>query len=163
MIEKPYAPSCDRNQDIILQTLKRWITKESARLLEVGSGTGQHAVYCAPHFPKLQWYVSDRKQNHEGIELWLSEFRQDNINGPLEFEIGKTPWPSQDFDIVFTANTLHIMSWESCKEFINMMGAALKDGAQVYIYGAFNYDGKYTSESNERFDQWLKDRDPRSV
>ena len=162
MIEKPYAPSCDKNQSVILSTLKEVIKDQPGKLLEVGSGTGQHAVFCAPHFPQLTWCTSDVTANHEGIQQWLEEIPIANIEKPVEFEVGTHSFPKGDFDYVFTANTLHIMSWEKCQTLIKSFGENLKEQAVVMIYGAFNYNGDFTSESNKRFNQWLKDRDSQS-
>lgn len=162
-MEKPFAPSCERNQQVILDELKKIITQKHKNLLEIGTGTGQHAVYMAPHFPDLIWHTSDIKNNHAGIKMWLDEASITNIMYPIEFESGQTPFPELDCDLVFTVNTLHIMSWRHVQTLVELMGAHLKTGTEVIIYGPFNYNGQFTSPSNEEFDQWLKEKNPESA
>ncbi|MBT3980383.1 MAG: DUF938 domain-containing protein [Bacteriovoracaceae bacterium] len=162
-MNKPFAPSCERNKDAILKILKQYITSDDHRLLEVGSGSGQHAVHFAPEFKDLQWVTSDVKSNHDGIKQWLKSARIPNIHGPLDFELGVDEFPRQIFNLVFTANTFHILSWKQDKSLMKMFGNRLREGSQVFIYGPFNYDGKYTSKSNEDFDMWLKDQDSKSA
>lgn len=136
------------------------ITTKHQRLLEIGTGTGQHAVYFAPRFTHLIWVTSDVKENHEGITAWLEESSAPNIIGPGTFEVGKDPFPNGQFDIVYTANTFHIMSWENCQLLMEMLGKNLHEEALVIVYGPFNYNGKFTSQSNAEFDQSLKSRSP---
>jgi len=157
-MSKPNSPSCERNQQVILDALKIIIKPTDKHLLEIGSGTGQHAIFMAPYFPKLQWHTADLLGNHEGINLWLSDADIENISVPIEYEAGKTNFPEIDVDIIFTANTLHIMSWKNVQLLINQWSENLKQGSQIIIYGPFNYNGQFTSESNVRFDVWLKDR-----
>lgn len=155
-MNKPISPACDRNQQYILETLQTVVLETDKNLLEIGSGTGQHAVFMAPVFAHLKWHTSDLAENHNGIKLWIAEAALDNLEGPYHYESGETPWVNVDADIVFTANTLHIMAWESVLILIAQLGDNLKSGARVVVYGPFNYDGKFTSQSNERFEQWLK-------
>lgn len=157
---KPFSPACERNRIPILKVMQGLITSNDQRLLEVGSGTGQHAVYLAPHFPHMIWVTSDVKENHYGIQQWLEESGAPNIIGPGEFQVGEDKFPNGNFDIVFTANTFHIMHWYQCEELMDMLGKNLNAGAKVLIYGPFNYNGKFTSPSNEEFDESLKKRDP---
>ena len=156
-MKKPYSSSCERNAKAICYVLKEVIGDNYKSLLELGSGTGQHAVYMAPQFPQMTWTCSDVKSNHEGINLWLKEVNISNIEGPIEFEIGKDAFPSGAFDVVYTANTFHIMDWEKDKLFIQLCGKNLKKDALVIIYGPFNYNRTYTSQSNADFDIWLKE------
>lgn len=157
---KPFSPACERNRIPILKVMQEIITSDDQRLLEVGSGTGQHAVYLAPHFPHMIWVTSDCKENHYGIQLWLEESGAPNIIGPGEFKVGDDHFPNGNFDVVFTANTFHIMPWYLCEELMDMLGKNLNAEAKVMIYGPFNYNGKFTSPSNEEFDQSLRERDP---
>jgi cyclopropane fatty-acyl-phospholipid synthase-like methyltransferase len=160
---KPYSSSCERNSAPILNVLKQVIGDKHKTLLEVGSGTGQHAVSLASEFPHLLWTCSDVKSNHEGIGLWLKESNISNIKGPLEFEIDKDDFPIGDFDLIFTANTFHIIGWKKVEIFMQLCGENLKKNALVIIYGPFNYNGKYTSQSNADFDVWLKELNPLST
>lgn len=156
---KPFSPACERNREPILKVLKDVISPEDRKLLEIGSGTGQHAVYLAPHFPHMIWVTSDVRENHAGIKMWLEESGAPNIIGPGEFQVGKDDFPQGNFDVVFTANTFHIMNWKECKTLMKMLGQNLQEGSQVLIYGPFNYQGKFTSQSNADFDASLKERD----
>jgi cyclopropane fatty-acyl-phospholipid synthase-like methyltransferase len=159
-LEKPFSPACERNRMPILKVMQEIITSQDQKLLEIGSGTGQHAVYLAPHFPHMIWVTSDVKANHSGIQMWLDESGAPNIIGPGVFEVGKNDFPNGHFDIVFTANTFHIMSWNECESLMIMLGQNLREGARVMIYGPFNYEGAFTSASNEEFDKQLKTRNP---
>lgn len=161
MVEKISAPSILRNREPILEVLKQYID-HTGRLLEIGSGTGEHAIFLAKHIPKLQWVTSDQKINHQNIKRWLKEAKLSNIHGPEVLKIGKDDFPRGKFDYVFTANTLHIMSWKEDKSFFKLLGKRLREGAKVFIYGPFNYNEKFTSVSNQEFDQWLKERDSKS-
>lgn len=162
MNEKPFAPACERNKDPILEVLQSVITRDDRRLLEIGSGTGQHAVYFAPHFPQVEWYPTDVTANLKGINMWLDEAKIKNIQRPTRVEIGKDELPKLKFDVIFTANTFHIMHWKECKSLIKQFGGRLREGSRVAIYGPFKYDGKFTTPSNEEFDQSLKEKDPLS-
>lgn len=157
---KPFSPACERNRIPILKVMQELITSNDSRLLEIGSGTGQHAVYLAPHFPHMIWVTSDVKENHFGIQLWLEESGAPNIIGPGEYQVGEDNFPNGNFDVVFTANTFHIMPWYLCEELMDQFGKNLNAGAKVLIYGPFNYNGKFTSPSNEEFDESLRQRDP---
>ena len=132
------------------------------QLLEVGSGTGQHAVYFAQHLPQVHWQTSDLEENHGGIKAWIEDCPAENLYPPLELEVGvSSHWPlPSSLDVIFTANTAHIMSWSNVLNMLAMAGASLRSQGLLIIYGPFNYKGDYTSPSNADFDQWLKQRDP---
>jgi SAM-dependent methyltransferase len=159
---KPFSESCVRNQEPILAVLREHLAGVR-RVLEIGSGTGQHAVHFARHLPHLAWQTSDLPANHEGIALWLQEAALPNVMLPLVLDmLDPATWPGETFDAVFTANTLHIMSWEAVQRAFDFIGGALASGGTLAVYGPFNYDGQYTSDSNRNFDGWLKHRDPLS-
>ncbi len=153
---KPHAPSCDRNRDPILDVLRGQFA-DRKQVLEIGSGTGQHAVYFAPALPHLIWQTSETNENLPGIRLWLDEAQLPNTPPPLLLDVGGE-WPSTKFDAVFSANTLHIMSWAEDEKLFRNLDAALAADAIVAIYGPFNYHGKFTSESNSKFNDWLQAR-----
>lgn len=159
-MEKPFSQSAENNREPILEVLKEIITTDNKRLLEIGAGTGQHAVYFAPEFPHVQWVTSEVSKYHDGIKQWLKEAKQKNVHGPLQFEVGKDSFPKQKFDLVFMANVFHIMEWKKCKTLMKLFGRHLREGSQVVLYGPFNYDGEYTSESNKEFDAWIKEKYP---
>jgi cyclopropane fatty-acyl-phospholipid synthase-like methyltransferase len=154
--EKPHSPSCERNRDPILAVLREHFATKS-RVLEIGSGTGQHAVYFAKALPHLNWQTSDIAENLPGIRMWLNEERLTNTPPPLMLDVN-SEWPVQTYDAVFSANTLHIMSWPEVEVFFSRLAKILTSGAIVAIYGPFNYGGKFTSESNAKFNDWLKER-----
>lgn len=161
-MEKPYSPACDRNQGPILQVLQQVITTKDHRLLEIGSGTGQHAVFLAPHFPWLEWHPTDLSENIAGMSLWFGEAKIPNIQRPQRLDVSKDDFPKLKFDVVFTANTLHIMGWKECKSFMKLLGNRLREGSRAIFYGPFKYNGEHTSASNAEFDVSLKERNPQS-
>jgi hypothetical protein len=163
VMPKPHAPACDRNRDPILAVLHQHLGGHR-RVLEIGSGTGQHAVHFAQALPWLQWQASDVADNLPGIRAWLDEARLPNTPDPLLLDVMRQPWPAVAADAVFTANTLHIMDWTAVQAFFRGVEQVLADTpeATLVVYGPFNYGGRYTSDSNREFDAWLKGRDPQS-
>lgn len=157
-MDKPSAPSCERNRDPILDVLRQHFA-DRREVLEIGSGTGQHAVYFAEAMPALTWQCSDRADNLPGIRLWLDEAGLPNTPPPIELDVGGA-WPFHHYDAVFSANTLHIMGWDEVEQFFDRIGSVTTEDAILAVYGPFNYDGRYTSESNAEFDQWLQARGP---
>lgn len=161
MMEKPYSQSCENNKNPILNILRNTF-KDSKSVLEVGSGTGQHAVYFAEMLPHLVWQPSDKAENLVGLRLWINEAKLSNIMAPVELDVTNTPWNVEIVDAIFSANTFHIMSKNAVECFFEGIESALAIDAKLCVYGPFNYKGKYTSESNESFDKWLKKRDRNS-
>ncbi len=158
---KPYAESCDQNRLPILDVLQRELAGRR-RLLEIGSGTGQHAVFFGARFPDLRWQTSDVAAAHPGIRAWLDEAKLDNVLPPLALDVCRDTWPRQTYDAVFSANTAHIMAWPEVECLFAGVGGVLETGGVFCLYGPFNYGGRYTSDSNAQFDRWLKARDPAS-
>jgi cyclopropane fatty-acyl-phospholipid synthase-like methyltransferase len=158
---KQYSQACEENRDPILAVLKEELA-ECHKLLEIGSGTGQHAVYFGKHLSHLMWQTSDVDSSHPSINAWLDDEQLPNVLRPLSLDVNSGRWPGDEFDSVFSANTAHIMSWPEVTGMFNGVGRILKRGGLFCLYGPFNYAGQYTSESNERFDNWLKVRDPHS-
>ena len=153
---KPYADSCDRNRGPILEALRAHFA-DRHRVLEIGSGTGQHAVHFAAALPHLVWQTSDLEPSLPGLRQWIEEAGLANLPAPLALDVDDA-WPSARFDAVFTANTLHIMSWPSvCALFASLQDVLAQD-AVLAVYGPFNYDGRFTSPSNAAFDAWLRKR-----
>jgi cyclopropane fatty-acyl-phospholipid synthase-like methyltransferase len=160
-VVKPYVEACERNRAPILEVLRVELASKS-RLLEIGSGTGQHAVYLAPEFPGLLWQTSDVVEKHADIRAWLDEAGLANVLPPLALDVCRDDWPSEGYDAVFSSNTAHWMSWPEVECLFSGVGRVLEAGGAFCLYGAFNYRGEYTSESNARFDRWLRARDPSS-
>ena len=161
---KPHAPACDRNRDPILAVLRERFA-DRRRVLEIGSGTGQHAVYFAAAMPWLQWQASDVGDNLPGIRAWLDDAHLPNTPPPLALDVAQAGWPDIDVDAVFSANSLHIMGFDAVQAFFRGVGRLLADvpGGTLVVYGPFNYGGRHTSDSNRDFDRWLAARDPRSA
>jgi SAM-dependent methyltransferase len=151
---KPFSEASERNREPILAILKR-VFKDRKRVLEIGSGTGQHAAYFAPELPHLVWQASDVAENLPGIREWVSD------PAPIELNVDKE-WPALSADAVFSANTCHIMSWPQVEKMFLGIGRLLPPGGVFALYGPFNYHGKHTSESNARFDAMLRRNDPAS-
>lgn len=158
---KPFSQSCENNQAVILAELER-LLEHGQKVLEVGSGTGQHAVYFAGQLPRLIWQTSDQLQYHAGIKLWLNDAALNNALAPLELDVRSVDWSAMTYDAVFTANTLHIMAAEAAEHFVDQVSSALPPGGLFIAYGPFNYNGRFSSESNARFDVWLKQQNPLS-
>lgn len=130
-------------------------------LLEIGSGTGQHAAYFSQQLPHLQWQPTDREESLAAVRSWLDWGSNDNLLAPLELDVNK-PWPVNATPFIFSANTLHIMSWQEVENFFSAVEKVLSESGVLAIYGPFNYDGNFTSESNANFEQWLKNRNSKS-
>jgi hypothetical protein len=158
-VEKPFAPACERNREPILAVLREHFA-DRRRVLEIGSGTGQHAVHFAPALSHLTWQTSDRAANLPGIRMWLEEAALPNTPPPIELDV-RGPWPADDFDAAFTANTLHIMGWDEVECLFDALPRMVSADAVVAIYGPFNYEGRFTSESNAAFDARLRAENPR--
>jgi SAM-dependent methyltransferase len=157
---KPFSPSCERNREPILAVLREHFA-DRTRVLEIGSGTGQHAVHFAASMPWLQWQCSDVAEHLPGICAWLDDPALPNAPPPIELDV-RGAWPQQDFDAVFSANSLHIMGWDAVQAFFVGVGRVLATDGTLAVYGPFNYGGDYTSDSNREFDGWLKARDAAS-
>jgi cyclopropane fatty-acyl-phospholipid synthase-like methyltransferase len=127
------------------------------RVLEIGSGTGQHAVHFAAALPQLIWQTSDREENLPGIRACLDDAALPNTPAPLVLDVAGT-WPDATFDAVFSANTLHIMAWPEVQRLFAQLPGVTRSDAMLIIYGPFNYQGHYSSDSNAAFDQWLQAR-----
>lgn len=158
---KQYSEACDENKEPILDVIRGEFSA-CRRILEIGSGTGQHAVYFAAQLPHLRWQTSDLKENHASIHAWIQEAGLENTLAPLSLDVTGTSWPAHKYDGLFSANTTHIMSWPAVQHMFTGIGELLDTGAAFCLYGPFNYGGNYSSDSNRRFDAWLKDRDPAS-
>lgn len=158
---KPHSDACERNQGPLLEVLRDHFA-DRGHVLEIGSGTGQHAVYFAAALPGLRWQTSDLAGNLPGIRSWIDESGLPNLPPPIALDV-TGPWPAARFDAVFTANTLHIMGWTEVQALFAALAQVLNPDAVLAVYGPFNYDGRFTSQSNAAFDDWLKRRSPQSA
>jgi len=156
-MERPFSQACENNKAPILALLKTHFS-EVEQVLEVGSGTGQHAAFFAEQLPHLHWQPSDQPEYLSGIKTWVDYAALDSLASPIELNVDN-PWPIKATQAIYSANTLHIMSWQQVEAFFFGVKKHLANGGLLFVYGPFNYQGQFTSESNARFDQWLKARD----
>jgi hypothetical protein len=157
LTNKPHSIACERNREPILAVLRQHFA-DRREVLEIGSGTGQHAVHFAAALPHLTWQTSDVGENIPGMTAWLGEAALPNTPPPLELDVDDE-WHSAAFDAVFSANTLHIMSWPQVQRLFGHLCGVTAADAALAIYGPFNYEGRFTSPSNAAFDAALKERD----
>jgi len=159
MSEKPFAESAARNADPILEVLQDEL-RHSTSVLEIGSGTGQHAVCFAAAMPHLCWQTSDREENHAAINAWISDSGLENIRRPLALDVLDAAPESSQYDAVFSANTAHIMSFAAVRKMFALVGQTLKHSGLFCLYGPFRVDNEFTTPSNQQFDASLRARDP---
>lgn len=158
-MSKQFSPACERNSEPIL-TILRGLFIDTTRVLEIGSGTGQHAVYFGKHLPHLIWQTSDLPSNHPSIKAWQEEAQLPNVLPPLALDVSASNWNIGSYDAIFSANTCHIMAWQQVEQMFAGFPHILRSGGLACIYGPFNYDGHFTSPSNAAFDESLRARDP---
>lgn len=156
---KQFSAACARNQEPILAHL-RTVLIDTTRLLEIGSGSGQHAVFFGAHLPAIIWQTSDLPQNHASILAWQREADLPNVLPPLALDMGAPDWPTASFDAVFSANTCHIMAWPQVQQMFAGVGTLLPSGGLLCVYGPFNYGGQFTSAGNAQFDAALRQQAP---
>lgn len=156
---KPFSEASERNKEPILAILRE-LFADRRFVLEAGSGTGQHAVHFAQALPHLVWQTSDLPANLAGIRAWLNEAALANTPEPVELDVGADVWPVESADAIYCANTIHIISWPLVQRLFDGIGRVLASHGLLVLYGPFNYKGQFTSDSNARFDHWLKNRDP---
>ena len=156
---KPFSQACQNNRDAILTGIRPFL-EDKKTILEIGSGTGQHAVYFAEHMPQLIWQTSDLIDNHDGISEWIEDSGLANVLKPIHLDVNQTLSLTKRYDAIFTANTLHIMDMPTVENCLIKSATLLADQGLFIAYGPFKYNGEFTSESNARFEQWLKTSEP---
>jgi len=157
----PVSEACERNKEPILGVLRTCFA-DRVEVLEIGSGTGQHAVYFAHHLSHLTWHPTEQLGYLDHLSARVQLEGGGNLSAPTVLDVRQTIWPVRSVDAVFTANTLHIMSWTEVVALYRGVGDVLAPGGVMCAYGPFRYDGRYTSESNREFDSMLRERDPAS-
>lgn len=157
----PFSTACERNKDPILEVLRVRFA-DRTQVLEVGSGTGQHAVHFARALAHLTWHPTEQLAYLADLAERVKLEGPDNLRAPTLLEVRQALWPVRSVDAMFTANTLHIMSWAEVMALFQGIGTVLSCGGVLCIYGPFRYDGRYTSDSNREFDLMLQERDPDS-
>ncbi|PYE40051.1 DUF938 domain-containing protein [Psychrobacter fozii] len=162
----PFSQACENNKQPILEVLQTEL-QDFNHVLEIGSGTGQHSVYFAPHLSHLKWQTSDVTSNHRHIIAWHDAYPAPNLYPPLAFDLTINLRPingqlNTPYDAIFTANTLHIIGWSLVKKLFALAGDTLQTDNKLIVYGPFNEHGDYTSEGNQRFDAMLRAGNPDS-
>jgi hypothetical protein len=158
---KQFSQSCERNKEFILPVLKE-VLPRSGTVLEISSGTGQHAAHFASGLPHLVWQPTELTENFTSIHAWVAEAGLPNLRAPLELDLLADPerWPVTSAAAIVCINTVHIVAWQGVVNLFTGAGRVLSPGAVMYVYGAYRYAARPLEPSNERFDQWLKARDP---
>ena len=157
----PFSAACERNKDPILEVLRVRFA-DRTQVLEIGSGTGQHAVYFARELGHLSWHPTEQLVYLADLAKRVKLEGPGNLCAPTLLDVRQAVWPVRGVDALFTANTLHIMSWQEVMALFNGIGIVLAPGGVLCIYGPFRYAGRYTSDSNREFDLMLQERDPQS-
>jgi len=156
----PFSQACENNKGPILEILKR-VFDRPARVLEIGTGTAQHAVHFAASLPHLHWQPSDQIDWHEQGAERLRRHQSANMASLIELDVrNDLHWRTLQADHAYSANTAHFMAWESVECMFAGIGSVLPTSGCFVLYGPFNENGRYTSESNEAFDAFLRERDP---
>ncbi len=158
---KPFSEACERNKTPILQFLRQWLIADD-KVLEIGSGSGQHGVFFAQQLPNIIWQCSERSEKLAGLQQWIEEADLQNLPSPLVIDVNTYIWNSLQYQAVFSANTLHIMSWPTVEHFLQQVKQALCAGGKLILYGPFCYHGAYTSAGNEQLDRCLRESDEHS-
>jgi len=165
-VSKPFSQACENNKGPLLAVLQQALpesTHRNARVLEVGSGTGQHAAFFVPRLPWLTWQPTDQAHYLPGCQLWIEEARAagaDNLQAPIALDVLQPHWPELTIDAAYSANTAHIMHWPAVEAMFHGLGQRLPSQGLFCLYGPFRYQGQHTSESNARFDNHLRQQDP---
>lgn len=156
-----HSSAADNNKQVILEHLKEIFCKKGI-LLEIGSGSGQHAVFFSNALPHITWQASDRGEYLDSLLKNLVLHAGENVLKPIRLDVGDADWPVRSVDYIYAANVLHIMAKHQVPEFFAGAGKVINPDGILCLYGPYKYQGKFTTESNERFDEWLKARDPAS-
>lgn len=157
--DKPYAPAAEQNRAPILEVLRERFLAHG-RVLEIGAGTGQHAVHFAAALPHLDWHPTDVAENLPGVEAWRRDAAVPNLRPAQPLDVLRDPWPEGPFEYVYSANTVHIMHWPAVEALFAGVARVLAADGLFALYGPFAHDGAHTAESNARFDQMLRAQDP---
>jgi cyclopropane fatty-acyl-phospholipid synthase-like methyltransferase len=157
----PFSEACERNKAPILEVL-RVAFADRTQVLEIGSGTGQHAVHFATHLTHLTWHPTEQLAYLADLASRVKLEGPRNLRKPTVLDVKQTLWPLRSVDAIYSANTLHIMGWVEVEALFRGVDAVLSPHGVLCIYGPFRYSGRYTSDSNRDFDLMLKERDPLS-
>ena len=157
-MNKPFVQACENNKYAIADALQHYL-RNVENMLEIGSGTGQHIAYFAERFPEVFWQPSDLAINHAGISAWTAVAGVSNVGAPIELDISAPQWPQLPvvpISATYLSNVVHIIESSLIDQLFNLLARALQANGLVFMYGPFNYGGRFTSEGNRRLDAWLK-------
>ena len=159
-VNLPFSPACERNKEVILDVIAPYLSQAKS-VLEIGAGSAQHAVHFSAAFPEVIWQASDQSQYLSGIRAQLNNASLVNILPPIELDVNQKEWvvKGKVFDVVYTANTFHIMSQSDVEAFFVGLSSVVASEAFLVVYGPFKYAGNFTSASNQEFDQTLRSRE----
>ncbi|GAB4205685.1 MAG: DUF938 domain-containing protein [Sandaracinaceae bacterium] len=153
-------PATERNREPILEVLRRVLPEEGV-VLEIASGSGEHAVFFARHLPSLTWAPTDLEDEHvASIDAWRASERLPNVEPARRLDVHEPRWPLERADAIFCANLIHIAPWSACLALLDGAARLLAPGARLVLYGPFRVGGVHTAPSNEAFDASLRARDP---
>lgn len=156
-----YSLAAENNKTPILQVLQHWLAP-GFNILEIGSGSGQHAIYFSQQLPTIRWQPSDRQEVQSLLKSNIASYGSPNLQPPIILDLATLEWPDQAIDVIYSANVLHIVSQPLGKVLITGAGKCLPKGGLLILYGPFRYRNSFTTSSNAEFDLWLKARDPES-
>ena len=156
-----HAAATERNREPIVEVLRR-VLPPAGLVLEIASGTGQHAAFFARAFPALRWQPSDVLPAHlDSIRAWTRAAGVDNVEAPVALDVERTPWPIARADAIVNINMIHIAPWSAATALFEGAARALPASGPLFLYGPFKRDGRHTADSNARFDERLRAEDPR--
>ena len=159
---REHSPSYERNREPILAALRQILAQgRPAQLLELGSGTGQHAAYLAPRLPWIRWQPTELPERLESIRAWREASGAENLEEPVALDVAAPSWPVDEADVILTINTIHIVPWEGVLAMIEGVGRTLREPGWFVVYGPFRFEDRPLEPSNAQFEQWLRQTDPR--
>jgi cyclopropane fatty-acyl-phospholipid synthase-like methyltransferase len=161
MDRRLFSPATARNREPILKVMQR-VFPAQGRVLEIASGSGEHAMFVTRAMPGLAWQPSDPgAEARASIADWIAHDGLANVQAPLDIDVRAADWGvSAPFDAVVAINMIHYAPWEATPALFAGAARLLRAGGTVFLYGPYKRGGKHTAPSNEAFEAWLKDRDP---
>lgn len=156
-----FSQAADNNKAPILTVLSEWL-QDHARVLEVGSGAGQHAIHFAGALESIRWQPTERAEVLPTLTENVATYGRANILSPISLDLSTNHWPQDTVDCVYAANVMHIVSQSLGANLVRGAAEMLAKGGVLLLYGPFKYRGDFTTPSNADFDQWLKARDQSS-